>query len=291
MAPPANRRPGFSRRAQYGLFIGYVIAVAGSLVGAVLIALSTLDPPAFAALRTTVAEVTTPISSVVAGAGRGVASIPAGIADYIAVHDQNATLRRQLTGDRVLVLHARAIAYDNHRLKALLALRERISEPVVAARLVSSSASSTRRFAVLNAGAWQGIRKGQPVRGPEGLIGQVLEAGPNTARVLLLADPESIVPVRRTRDGLPALVAGRGDGLLDVRSVASATAVFQPGDIFVTSGTGGIFPPNIPVVRVVQRKTGDAALARSFAQPDTLDFALVQQAFMPMAPSQPGTVQ
>ncbi|MDB5703792.1 MAG: rod shape-determining protein MreC [Sphingomonas bacterium] len=288
MAPSRNRRPGFSRRAQYGLFLGYVIAVAGSLVGAVLLALATLDPPAFAALRATMAEVTTPVSSGVAAVGRGIGSVPSSISDYIGVRRKNQELRKELDDIHALLMRARSLSYDNRRLKALLQLRERVAGPVVAARLVSSSASSTRRFAVLNAGSWQGVKTGQPVRGPEGLIGRILETGPNTARVLLLSDPESIVPVRRTRDGLPALAAGRGDGLLDIRAATLGNAGFEPGDVFVTSGTGGIYSPNIPVARVLKRAR-DTALARSFAQPDTLDFALVQQAFMPVAPTAAAT--
>ena len=283
MAPSRNRRPGFSRRAQYSLFLGYVIAVAGSLVGAVLLALATLDPPAFAALRVTVAEVTTPISSGVAAIGRGIAAIPSSVSSYFGVRSENAQLRKELADNRAFLMRARTLSYDNRRLKALLQVRERTAEPVVAARLVSSSASSTRRFAVINAGSWQGVKPGQPVRGPEGLIGRILETGANTARVLLLSDPESIVPVRRTRDGLPGLAAGRGDGLLDIRSASLANVGFEPGDIFVTSGTGGIYSPNIPVARVLKRAR-DTALARTFAQPDTLDFALVQQAYIPVPP-------
>ncbi len=287
MAPPRNRRPGFSRRAQYTLFIGYVVAVAGSLVGAILLALATLDPPGFAALRATVAEVTTPISSGAAGVGRGIADIPDWVSSYIAVRDENKDLHKQLDDAKALLMRARAISYDNHRLRTLLALRERVADPIVTARLVSSTASSTRRFAVLNAGSWQGVRKGQPVRGPEGLIGQILETGPNSARVLLLTDPESQIPVRRTRDGMPALAIGRGDGLLDIKSANSLAADFLPGDVFVTTGTGGIYAPNIPVAQILHRSHGDAGEARSFAQPDTLDFALVQQAFMPVAPALP----
>jgi rod shape-determining protein MreC len=185
-------------------------------------------------------------------------------------------------------MRARTLSYDNRRLKKLLDLRDRTTDPVVTARLVSSTASSTRRFAVLNAGFRQGVATGQPVRGPEGLVGRILEAGPNTARVLLLSDPESIVPVRRTRDGLPAIAMGRGDGWIEVRSVALLNATFLPGDVLITSGTGGIYPPNIPVARIV-RKASDSALARAFSQPDTLDFALVQRAFMPM-PSVEGIV-
>ncbi|MBP2276781.1 MULTISPECIES: rod shape-determining protein MreC [Sphingomonas] len=286
MAPPHNRRPGFSRRAQYGFFLAYVVALAGAIVSAVLLALSSLDPPAFASLRASLAEVTTPVSSGISGVGNWLGSIPGGIGDYIAVRGQNAALRKQLADQHALFMRARSLSYDNRRLLALLQVRERIAEPVVAARLVSSTGSSTRRFAVLNAGSWQGVATGQPVRGPEGLIGRVLETGPNSARVLLLIDPESVVPVRRTRDGMPALAAGRGDGLIDVKSVALSTTDFGPGDVFVTSGTGGIYPPNIPVARVLRRGR-DASIARSFAQADTLDYALVQRAFMPEPPPIP----
>jgi rod shape-determining protein MreC len=286
MASPRNRRPGFSRRAQYGYFLGYVVAAAGLLVAAVLVALARFNPPAFAAFRSAAAEVTTPISSGIAGVGRGIVWFPSTVSDYIGVGQENIKLRKELADSHDLVMRARALSYDNRRLKALLQFRERSADTVVTARLVSSSASSTRRFAVLNAGSWQGVHPGQPVRGPEGLIGRILETGPNSARVLLLSDPESIVPVRRTRDGLPALAAGRGDGLLDIRSATQANADIQLGDVFVTSGAGGIYSPNIPVARVIVHGR-DTALARSFAQPDTLDFALVQQAFMPVAPPTP----
>ncbi len=285
LASSRPRRPGFSRRAQYGLFMGYVVAVAGSLVAAALLALSTFDPATFAAFRLAVAELTTPVSSGFGAIGRGILSVPGGINDYFAVKQRNEALRKQIEDSRAVLMRARALSYDNRRLKKLLALRERTSAPVTTARLVSSSASSTRRFAVLNAGFRQGVAVGQPVRGPEGLVGRILEAGPNTARVLLLTDPESIVPVRRMRDGLPAIAAGRGDGWIEIRSVNLINARFDPGDIFITSGTGGIYAPNIPVARVV-RKGNDIALARTFTQPDTLDFALVQRAFLPMPPAE-----
>lgn len=286
MAPPRNRRPGFSRRAQYGLFLGYVVAVAGSLVAAALLALSTFDPSTFAALRLALAELTTPISAGVGAVGRGIVSIPGTIGDHFTLVERNAALRKQIEDTHALLMRARALSYDNRRLKKLLALREQSTDPVTTARLVSSTASSTRRFATLNAGFRQGVATGQPVRGPEGLIGRILEAGPNTARVMLLSDPESIVPVRRTRDGMPAIAMGRGDGWIEIRSVTISNVAFLPGDVLITSGTGGIYPPNVPVARVV-RKSTDSALARSFAQPDTLDFALVQRAFMRMEVAAP----
>lgn len=284
MAPARDRRTGFSRRRQYGLFLTYVLAIAGALVGAVLLVLSTFDPAAFAALRMAAAGITTPVSSTIAGAGGAIASVPDSIGEHIRVAQENARLRSELKRKDALVLRARIIAYDNARLRSLLRLRDRVGATVVTARLVSSTASSTRRFALLNAGRWSGVRPGMPVLGPSGLVGRVVETGPNAARVLLLTDADSIVPVRRIRDGLPAVATGRGDGDVDVRAVDTTDVRFGAGDLFVTTGTGGLYPPDVPVAQVV-RAGRDQVRARVFAHPDTLDYATVTAPFMPVPQS------
>jgi len=286
MAPARDRRTGFSRRRQYGVFMGYVLAVAGAVVGLVLLVISTFNPPAFAAMRMGVAGVTTPLSTGLAGIGSGIAAIPDAIGQYFFVKQENVALRADRARTRALLMRARTIAYDNRRLRSLLAIRDRAAEPVVTARLVSSSASSGRRYALLNAGRWSGVKPGMPVRGPDGLIGRVVETGPNAARVLLLSDGDSIVPVRRTRDGLPAIAAGRGDGMVDIRSVNATNVRFNAGDLFVTTGTGGIYGPGVPVARVAKAGS-DSVMARTFADPDTLDFALVENVFMPVPPPRP----
>lgn len=280
MAPARDRRTGFSRRRQYGAFLAYVLAVAGAVVGAVLLVASTFNPPAFGTLRMTLGSVTAPVSGSIAALGDLASGVPDTIGNYFFVHSENKRLRAELDRSRKLLLTARTIAYDNRRLRRLLAVRDRTPDTVVAARLVSSTGSSGRRFALLNAGRWQGVIPGMAVRGPEGLIGRVTEAGPAAARVLLLTDPESIVPVRRTRDGLPAIAVGRGDGTLEVRSVSTNVRLAK-GELFVTSGTGGLYAPDIPVARI-RSDGGDVSVALPFIHPDTLDFAIVQRAFMPM---------
>lgn len=273
------RRPSYSRRAQYGLFATYVLTVAVTLVVAIMLVLARFDPTTFARLHTAGAEITTPISSGFAWVTRGLASVPQGVSDYFGVKQRNAALREQLAAERREVIAARALANENRRLKALLGVRGQGSVPVVTAYLVSSTASSTRRYAILDAGARRGVAVGQPVRGPDGLIGRVVEVGYNNARILLITDPESVVPVRRARDGLPAIAAGRGDGMVEIRAVDAANAVFRAGDIFLTSGTGGIFSPNIPVARAT-RSARDATTGRAFAHADTLDYATVERAFV-----------
>ncbi|NTS65705.1 rod shape-determining protein MreC [Sphingomonas sp. HHU CXW] len=292
MAPPRDRRPGFSRRAQYGVFFGYILAIAGGVVGAVLLALSLLNPSTFAPVRAGMAEVTAPVSSALAVAVDTVSGVPGAIASWWNVHGKNAELTAQVARARPALVAGHLAQLENARLRRLLAVRDLQPAVIVTARIVSSSASSTRRFGLLNAGAWQGVREGQPVQGPEGLVGRVLETGPNTARVLLLTDPQSIVPVRRLRDGLPALAAGRGDGLIDIRVIDTDDAHFKSGDIFVTSGSGGIFAPGVLVARVLQPGP-ETAPAKPFARPDATDLVSVRAIYtpppLPEPAARPGT--
>ena len=100
--------------------------------------------------------------------------------------------------------------------------------------------------------------------------------------MLLITDGASNVPVRLLRDGTPAIAGGRGDGTIELRTLEVGQNPFRPGDILVTSGTGGIFPPNIPVAQVI-RLEGDTAIARPLANPARADFALVLRPYQPAA--------
>ncbi|MET3712839.1 rod shape-determining protein MreC [Sphingomonas trueperi] len=280
MAPPRNRRPGFSRRAQYGLFFSYVAAIGLLLIGGGLVLVSRYNPHAFAALRSTVAEVTTPVSSGLDMVRRGVGSVPTAISSYFGVRGENSRLKRQIEAEHAALQRALGLERENQRLRLLLKVRDATPETIVVARLVNSSAASTRRYATLNAGSWQRVGQGQPVRDGDGLIGQVVEAGPNASRVLLITDPDSTIPVRRASDGLPAIVTGKGDGTLDVRAANAAANPFRPGDLLVTSGTGGVFPPNIPLGKV-STIGRDSSVVTPASNPDMADFVMVLRVFLP----------
>jgi rod shape-determining protein MreC len=99
---------------------------------------------------------------------------------------------------------------------------------------------------------------------------------------MLVTDGASNVPVRLVRDGTPALAVGRGDGTIELRTLEVGQNPFRRGDILVTSGVGGIFPPNIPVA-LVTASEGDTAIARPVADPARMDFAIVQRVFQPAA--------
>lgn len=280
MAAKGSKRPGFSRRARFGLFAGYVIAVTGALVGVGLLLIAIFDPQGFARIRGGVSDVTAPISST----GRGAVQSGGRIDDYVAnwwnAGQQNADLHAELDIARRRLIGAQATELENRRLRELVNLIEGETETLATARLVNSSLTSTRRLATLFAGSNQGVRSGQPVLAADGLVGRILDSGRTASRVLLLTDRSNIVPVRLTRDGTPAFTTGRGDGRVEVRSLEAGRDQFEQGDVLITSGTGGIYPPNIPVAVIIET-FGDTAMATPLANPASLDFATVQPAYEP----------
>ncbi|MBJ7389229.1 MAG: rod shape-determining protein MreC, partial [Sphingomonadaceae bacterium] len=92
MAPPPHRRPGFSRKAQYGLFVTYVVAIAGTIVAALLLTISVVDPAGFSALRTLGSEITAPVARVVNAARQSTQALTRNFSAYIDAASKNVTL-------------------------------------------------------------------------------------------------------------------------------------------------------------------------------------------------------
>ena len=278
MVPPPHRRPGFSRKAHYSLFVTYVAATAGTIVAALLLSISVVDPTGFAALRTFGAEITAPIARVFSALRLSTQAITHDASTYIDVASKNVTLEKEARANRSKLIEARALRIENARLRGLLKLTDEGEQQIAVGRLISSTASSTRRVATLSVGRNYGVERAQPVRGPAGLIGRIIEVGPTTARILLVTDAENLVPVMRVSDGLPAFSAGLGNGTVLIKPLNLGESPFRVGDVIVTSGNGGLYRANIPFARVI-RKTSDGALAIPFADPGNTPYAIVVQQY------------
>jgi rod shape-determining protein MreC len=280
MARPAHQRPGQSRKAQYSLFVAYVIAVTGAAGGLILAVLSVADPLGFARLRVAAYEMTAPIARASRQMVGSLSGIDDNISAYVQAGNQNRRLRSELGEARRQLVATSAMQEENRQLKSLLKLQETDKMGIANGYLLTSNSTSTKRIALLSIGSNQGAAAGQPVRGADGLIGRVLTTGPSVSQVLLLSDVDNVIPVRRARDGLPAQVAGNGSGDLEVRTLNVANNPFRPGDILVTSGIGGMYPPNIPVAIIVRRKD-DGALARPLADPARVDAVSILRPYTP----------
>lgn len=282
MAPPSSRRSGFSKKQQYSVFTGYVLAVFGAIAGLGLLALSLWQPSAMAPLRGAASDVAAPVGEAGATMRSGGGNVSDTLAGYWNAGSQNAELRREVEIARIRLAEAEAIRAENERLKALLNLTQDEAEPIATTRLVGSTPSSSRRFAYIGVGRSDGVEVGMPVHSERGVVGRVLEVARGSSRVLLLTDSESVLPVRRASDQTVAFAEGRGDGLLRIRLINLGLNPLEVGDVFVTSGAGGYYRPGVAVA-VLEELTADGGIARLIAEPSATNFVVVEPLYEPEA--------
>lgn len=282
MAPPTGRRWVGNKKEQMGLFAGYLAAITIALLGAALLVVSLVRPETFAGLRSMAVDLASPMGSAGAEARVGSRNFFEDIAGYYRAGRRNAELQRELEIARVRLAEAAAIQQENERLKATMRLASDDPAPVAVGRLIGSTSTSTRRLAFLSVGRRDGVRPGMPVSSAMGLIGRVVEAGNSSSRVLLLTDSESMVPVRRATDDVVAFAEGRADGSLRLRLINLGINPVKEGDVFVTSGAGGLFRPGIAVA-VASEITRDGAVGQLLSNPAATDFVLVEPIWQPQA--------
>ena len=278
----ATARPGWSRRAQYGLFFSFIAVIGGIVVGLILLATSLLAPNAFATIRGAALDVTGPVAGALHEVNATAEGMASGAGNYWDAVRQNGELKRERRAMLQRMVEAKAIFQENQQLKAVLQLRQHNEKTIATGRIVGSSFNSPRRFAILSAGTQDGVHESMPVRSPDGLVGRIIDVGAFSSRVLLVSDRTSIVPARLLRRGIPVIAQGRGDGTVDIRPLEVGRNPFRPGDLIITSGTGGLYPPLVPVARVVKLKD-DGAIGLPLADPSTTSFAIVQAPYEPAA--------
>lgn len=158
---------------------------------------------------------------------------------------ENETLRNALLISGARIARLQASAAENARLRGLLGAVEQGGLDVQLAPVLDVALDPTRQRLLLDIGAKQGVTVGQPALDAGGVLGQVTEVRTSTATVLLLTDPDHAIPVAVSRNGIRLVAYGRGDRL-ELANIPTSSDV-KVGDLIVTSGLGGRFPPGFPV--------------------------------------------
>ncbi len=286
MGSSSSRRPGFSRRAQLGLFTGYVAAVAGIIVSALLVLSARFDPEGHSAIQSFFTDLFAPVSRTLRFGQAWLDGGEEEVAAYFDAASKNKAMAAELKAARAALTKGAADARELERLKRMLPLIERQDQVIAKARLVASTGSSSRRYALLGAGSVDGVQPGQTVIAPSGLIGRVIQTGRTSSRVQMIIDGGIRIPVQRVTDGMPALAVGIGDGRLLINARAAGAAPFNVKDVFVTSGAGGVYRPGVPVAFVIA-KNREGTFAAPAAAPDRFDFAIVVPEFIAPLPPVP----
>lgn len=171
------------------------------------------------------------------------------IADFQQV-EEIAHLRQDHLDSRQHFFQLQALTAENARLRALLGAAKQTPIRTILAEIIYTPRDPFNRKITLDKGSASGIRPGQVAMDDLGVIGQITHVTPWTAEVTLITDKDHSVPVQIARNGLRTIISGAGrNSELELRFLSTHTDI-QEGDLLVTSGIGGVYPPGLPVGRV-----------------------------------------
>jgi rod shape-determining protein MreC len=195
------------------------------------------------------------------------------VRNLVALHDDNERLRRENTRLLAWQEAARRLARQNSVLQELLDFVPDPRAGFITARVISDAGGAFVRSMLVNAGTRNGVAKGQAAVAGDGLVGRVSAAGSRSARILLITDINSRVPVLVEASNNRAILAGDNSELPRLIFLA-ANAAIKPGDRIITSGHGGMFPPGLPAGEVVSIGEGGIRI-RPFVGLGRLEFVRV----------------
>lgn len=213
---------------------------------AVMIILGKIDQVMFESLRISLSDEAAPIMKAASYPLATVEHLAANVGALFDTYQDN----RRLSEENRRLLHwqqtALGLASENVQLRALLKLTPQAAVSYVTGRVIASSGGAYLRNLLVDAGSADGVARGQAAVTGEGLVGRVYEAGTRTARILLITDLNSRIPVIVERSRQRAILAGDNSGRPALWYLDPAVPP-QVGDRIVTSGEGGVFPPGLPV--------------------------------------------
>mgnify|MGYP003630818019 CR=1 FL=1 len=188
------------------------------------------------------------------------------ISDYFSalteLKSENDKLKLQQTLDAQVLQQGKHLLAENAQLRQLLGTSQQLPVKSILGEILYNTRDPFTRKIVLDRGVQQGVALGQPVIDHVGVVGQVTRVFPFTSEVTLLTDKDQAIPAQVVRNGLRAVVYGRGQSnTLDLRFMPT-NADIRKGDVLVTSGIGGIYPAGLAVATVteVDAKSADSFL-------------------------------
>jgi len=194
---------------------------------------------------------------------------------------ENASLEAEKLLTAARLQRLTALEAENVRLRDLLEARRRVPDEVRVVEIMAVDANPFKHSIVLDLGSNDGVYDGQAIIDADGIIGQVMEAGPMTADAILISDPGHALLVEVNRNGLRTVAYGTGEfGRLDLPGLPN-NADIQVGDLLVTSGLGGTFPSGYPVAvvdtvnRIPQEAFADVSATPSAALDQVREVMLI----------------
>lgn len=159
----------------------------------------------------------------------------------------NQRLHDQVLALQVSQLRQQALEQENAQLRELHARMPPLVKKWLVAEVIGIDSGTLRQRLIINRGAREGVQINQPVVDGAGIVGQVAHAGPWSAEVILITDPEHAIPVQVQRNGLRTIAVGSGNADELLLPYLAVNSDIRSGDVLLSSGLGGVFPAGYPV--------------------------------------------
>ncbi len=249
-----KRRPwskSLSRVSPFPLGGGSLSSFIFSVMACICLLFSALNPEGARAVRAGIMDVFAPALGAVGRPIQYATSLVRDVSGLSGLQADNMRLAEENVRLREWYQTALQLEAENKSLRDLLHVKMEPAQRYVTARVLADSSSTFAKSLIVDAGKDDGVEKGQAVISGEGVIGRVVEAGRRSARVLLVTDINSHLPVLIEDSRQQAILEGQND-LPPVLTHFPYDIEITEGARIVTSGDGGIFPPGLPIGRVAR---------------------------------------
>jgi rod shape-determining protein MreC len=188
-------------------------------------------------------------------------------ADRDRLRQENLELTARLRLANLQLQRFAAVEEENRRLRDMRENVSGIVERAIVASILNVDLDPFRHRVLLDKGAVDGVFRGQAVLDGEGIFGQVTKVNAATAEVILISDAEHAIPVQSNRSGVRTIAVGTGDENKLSLPFVTVESDLKAGDLLLSSGMGGVFPPGYPVALVTSIKRSGGTFAAVEARP------------------------
>lgn len=229
--------------AQRFAYLGLVVTAVGLMI------LGKVDQVLMDAMRANVTDAVAPILDVLSRPVESASRVVDNVRELGRLREENARLRRNEA--RLLQWQAAAnkLEAENRMLRDLLNFKPGPEPSFITGRVIADTGGAFAHSLILNAGDRDGVTKGEAAVTGDGLIGRVDSVGAHSARILLITDLNSRIPVLVGPNRVRAILAGNNSDRPRLIHLPPGETV-APGDRVITSGHGGAFPVGLPVGQV-----------------------------------------
>ena len=196
--------------------------------------------------RTTVIDAVAPALELFSRPARVAGNVTQEFETLIVLRAENLRLRQDIERLRAWQNMAHRLSVENAALRGQLNFVPDAEPRFVTVRVLADTGGAFVRSVLVGAGRANGVRRNQAAINGQGLIGRVADVGERSARILLLTDLNSRIPVLIESTGDRGILVG-DNGPRPRLQYLPPNSPISPGDLVLTSGHGGVFPMGLPV--------------------------------------------